>query len=218
MAPQLGRRQTIRGIRPDRRRAYHHAMSRIGTFADDDAIGWATKSPDLGGAIANFSQAVYTKNRLPMRTRELARAVIAHDNQCIVCVNTRDADGPAAGVDEELYEHATEWRTWPGYSEQERLAAEFAAPVRHRTHRAARRRRLLEPLQRALLRRVARRPGPVVRAVDRHGTDAADPGHRPGLHADLAQPRIARSRRGHKRRRRRVAIRVRKRRTWRAQR
>ncbi len=32
-------------------------MSRIGTFADDDIYGWATKSPDLGGAIANFSQA-----------------------------------------------------------------------------------------------------------------------------------------------------------------
>jgi AhpD family alkylhydroperoxidase len=101
-------------------------MSRIGTFADDDVYGWASKSPDLGGAIANFSQAVYTKNRLPMRTRELARAVIAHDNECTVCMNTRDADGPAAGVDEALYEHALEWRTWPGYSEQERLAAEFA--------------------------------------------------------------------------------------------
>src|SRR6201998_1171846 len=101
-------------------------MSRIGTFADDDIYGWASKSPDLGGAIANFSQAVYTKNRLPMRTRELARAVIAHDNECVVCINTRDADGPAAGVDEELYDHAQEWRTWPGYSEQERLAAEFA--------------------------------------------------------------------------------------------
>ena len=101
-------------------------MSRIGTFADDDIYSWATKSPDLGGAIANFSQAVYTKNRLPMRTRELARAVIAQDNECVVCANTRDADGPAAGVDEELYEHVLEWRTWPGYSEQERLAAEFA--------------------------------------------------------------------------------------------
>jgi AhpD family alkylhydroperoxidase len=101
-------------------------MSRIGTFADDDIYGWAAKSPHLGGAIANFSQAVYTKNRLPMRTRELARTVIAHDNECTVCMNTRDADGPAEGVDEELYEHALEWRTWPGYSEQERLAAEFA--------------------------------------------------------------------------------------------
>lgn len=101
-------------------------MSRIGTFADDDLAGWFVKSPDIGAALGAFSQAVYTKNRLPLRTRELARAVIAHRNECVVCVNTRDEDGPAAGVDEELYDHVHEWRTWPGYSEQERLAAEFA--------------------------------------------------------------------------------------------
>lgn len=101
-------------------------MSRIGTFADDDVAGWIQKSPELGGAMANFSHAVYTANRLPLRTREIARAVIAANNECTVCANTRDADGPAAGVDEALYDHAAEWRTWPGYSAQERLAAEFA--------------------------------------------------------------------------------------------
>jgi AhpD family alkylhydroperoxidase len=107
-------------------RAYHLAMSRIGTFPDDDLAGWVLKSPELGGAIGAFANAVYNHNRLPMRTRELARTVIAHSNECEVCVNTRDSDGPAAGVDEALYDHALEWRTWPGYSEQERLAAEFA--------------------------------------------------------------------------------------------
>ncbi|WP_059019190.1 carboxymuconolactone decarboxylase family protein [Mycobacterium sp. M26] len=102
-------------------------MSRIGNFADDDVSGWAVKSPHLGGAMAAFSSAVYSdKNRLPLRTRELARAVIALDNECVLCQNTRDADGPAAGVDEDLYDHAAEWRTWPGYSDQERIAAEFA--------------------------------------------------------------------------------------------
>lgn len=101
-------------------------MSRIGAFADDDVTGWLAQSPDLGGAIAAFSAAVYNRSRLPMRTRELARMVIAHDNQCTVCVNTRDADGPAAGVDEDLYEHVAQWRTWPGYSAQEKIAAEFA--------------------------------------------------------------------------------------------
>ncbi|WP_343599249.1 carboxymuconolactone decarboxylase family protein [Mycobacterium sp.] len=101
-------------------------MSRIGTFADDDLTGWFTKSPELGGAIAGFSNTVYNRNRLPMRTREVARMVIAHSNECAVCVNTRDGDGPAQGVDEELYDHVLHWRTWPGYSEQERLAAEFA--------------------------------------------------------------------------------------------
>lgn len=101
-------------------------MSRLGDFSDDDLTGWIQLSPDLGAAMAAFSSAVYNRNRLPMRVREIARIVIAHDNECVVCQNTRDADGPAAGVDEDLYTHALEWRTWPGFSEQERIAAEFA--------------------------------------------------------------------------------------------
>lgn len=101
-------------------------MSRIGPFADDDVAGWVTKSPELGRAMAALSNAVYSRNRLPLRVREIARSVMAHDNQCVVCMNTRDADGPGAGVDEALYEHALDWKTWPGYSEQERIAAEFA--------------------------------------------------------------------------------------------
>ncbi|MEI7913476.1 MAG: carboxymuconolactone decarboxylase family protein [Mycobacteriaceae bacterium] len=101
-------------------------MSRIGDFADDDVAGWMALSPGIAPALAGFSQAVYNHNRLPMRVREIARIVIAYDNECVVCQNTRDADGPAVGVDEELYDHALQWRTWPGFSEQERLAAEFA--------------------------------------------------------------------------------------------
>ncbi|EHI10973.1 carboxymuconolactone decarboxylase family protein [Mycolicibacterium thermoresistibile] len=100
-------------------------MSRIGT-ADDDVAGWVTKSPELGGALAHFSNAVYTRGRLPLRVRELARIVIAQANECTVCLNTRDSTGPEAGVNEELYAHAHEWRTWPGYSAAERIAAEFA--------------------------------------------------------------------------------------------
>lgn len=106
--------------------AYDAAMSRIGDFADDDVAGWILKSPDIGTAMANFTNAVYTKGRLPMRVRELARMVIALNNECVVCQNTRDSEGIAAGVDEDLYDHAAEWRTWPGYSGQERIAAEFA--------------------------------------------------------------------------------------------
>ena len=101
-------------------------MSRIGDFPDDDAAAWAVKSPDIGTGMAGFVDAVYHKNRLTMRVRELARMVIALDNECVVCQNTRDSEGIAAGVDEDLYEHAAVWRTWPGYSDQERIAAEFA--------------------------------------------------------------------------------------------
>lgn len=101
-------------------------MSRIGDFRDDDVAGWMAMSPGIAPALAGFSQAVYNRNRLPMRVREIARVVIAEDNECVVCLNTRDADGPGAGVDEDLYTHAADWRTWPGYTDQERLAAEFA--------------------------------------------------------------------------------------------
>ncbi|MGV0809984.1 carboxymuconolactone decarboxylase family protein [Mycolicibacterium setense] len=101
-------------------------MSRIGEFPDDDVAGWILRSPEIGTAMANYTNAVYTKGRLPLRVRELARMVIALDNECVVCQNTRDSDGAAAGVDEDLYDHAAEWRSWPGYSPQERIAAEFA--------------------------------------------------------------------------------------------
>jgi AhpD family alkylhydroperoxidase len=101
-------------------------VSRIGDFSEDDVTSWIRTSPELGAAMAGFSNAVYKRSRLPMRIRELARVIIAHDNECAVCVNTRDADGPAVGVGEELYEHALDWRAWPGFTEQERIAAEFA--------------------------------------------------------------------------------------------
>jgi alkylhydroperoxidase family enzyme len=101
-------------------------MSRIGTFADDDLIGWIALSPQLGAALGNLSDAVYNRGRLPLRVREIARMAIALDNQCEVCRNTRVGEGPSAGLDEEFYDHVAEWRSWPGYSEPERTAAEFA--------------------------------------------------------------------------------------------
>lgn len=101
-------------------------MSRIGDFADDDVAGFAVQSPELGSAMAEFSQAIYTRGRLPLRVREAARIVIAHANECVVCQNTRDSEGEASGVDEEFYDHATQWQTWPGYSDTERIAMEFA--------------------------------------------------------------------------------------------
>ena len=105
---------------------YALPMSRVGDFADDDVAGWIRLAPELGRAMAAFSSAVYNGKRLPMRVREIARTVIAHDNECVVCLNTRDADGSAAGVDEDLYAHAVQWRSWPGFTEPERIAAEFA--------------------------------------------------------------------------------------------
>ncbi|WP_299559145.1 carboxymuconolactone decarboxylase family protein [uncultured Mycolicibacterium sp.] len=101
-------------------------MSRIGDFADDDVAGWMSRSPDLGAALAGFSTAVYTKSRLPLRVREAARIVVAHANECTVCINARTAEGAGAGLDEAFYAHAAQWRDWPGYTETERIAMEFA--------------------------------------------------------------------------------------------
>lgn len=94
--------------------------------APDDLTGWMSLQPQLGAGLGAFSEAVYSKSQLPMRIREIARMRIAIDNECEVCRNARDANGTAQGVDEALYDHVLEWRTWSGYSERERLAAEYA--------------------------------------------------------------------------------------------
>lgn len=101
-------------------------MSRIGTFSGDDVVSWVSVAPELGTGLAQFTDAVYNRSRLPLRVREIARIAIAISNECAVCLGTRDSKGAAVGIDEEFYNHVSEWRTWPGYSEQERIAAEFA--------------------------------------------------------------------------------------------
>ena len=156
-------------------------MSRIGDFADDDAAAWAVKSPDIGTGMVAFTNAVYKKNRLPMRVRELARMVIALDNECVVCQNTRDSEGIAAGVDEDLYDHAAEWRTWPGYSPQERIAAEFAERFAGDHTGLRDDEDFWDRAQRALQRRVDGRSGAVLRDVAGHGSHVANARHRPKL-------------------------------------
>lgn len=102
-------------------------MSRIGDFAPDDLVSWFGLSERIGGALGSYADAVYRHNRLAPRTRELARMVIAHDNECEVCEHTRLADGAEHGLDEDFYEHVRTWASYDGYSDVERVAAEFAA-------------------------------------------------------------------------------------------
>jgi alkylhydroperoxidase family enzyme len=92
----------------------------------DDLASWMLLRPELATGLGAFSAAVYDESSLPLREREVARMRIAEVNDCELCRNTRDEWAIAAGVDEDLYDHVLEWRTWPGYSERERLAAEFA--------------------------------------------------------------------------------------------
>jgi alkylhydroperoxidase family enzyme len=100
-------------------------MSRIASGTDVDLISWLRPAPKLAAAMGALSNAVYSSD-LPMRIREIARMRIAEDNECQVCRHTREAHGDAEGIDEDFYDHVLVWRTWPGYSERERIAAEFA--------------------------------------------------------------------------------------------
>jgi alkylhydroperoxidase family enzyme len=101
-------------------------MSRIASGGDDDLVGWMAPRPQLARAVGGLADAVYNHSELPLRIREIARMRIAEDNECQVCRHTREADAEAEGADEAFYEHVLEWRTWPGYTDRERVAAEFA--------------------------------------------------------------------------------------------
>jgi alkylhydroperoxidase family enzyme len=101
-------------------------MGRIASRGDDDLVGWLAPQPKLAAAMGGLATAVYDHSGLPLRIREIARMRIAEDNECQVCRNTREADRDEVGADEDFYTHVLEWRTWPGYSERERIAAEFA--------------------------------------------------------------------------------------------
>ena len=92
----------------------------------DGLTDWLQLQPDLAAGLSALSDAVYQKSKLPLRIREVARIRIALANECEVCRNARDAQNEAGGVDEALYDHVLEWRTWRGDSERERLAAEYA--------------------------------------------------------------------------------------------
>lgn len=100
-------------------------MARIQLPPGDELTSWLSLSP-LGPGLTAFADAVYTKSRLSRREFEAARMRVAQSNQCVTCLNTRHADGEANGLDAAFYDHIAEWATWPGYSERERLAIEFA--------------------------------------------------------------------------------------------
>jgi alkylhydroperoxidase family enzyme len=101
-------------------------MPRIADIAEDDLVGWLAPRPELAAGLGALSDAVYNRSTLPLRIREIARMRIAIDNECEVCRTMRDAHGTAEGIDDEFYANVPQWRTWDGFSEKEKVAAEFA--------------------------------------------------------------------------------------------
>jgi alkylhydroperoxidase family enzyme len=51
---------------------------------------------------------------------------IAQLNACSACATFRAPSVVEAGTTEAVYEHVEQWRTWPGYTERQRLAIEYA--------------------------------------------------------------------------------------------
>jgi alkylhydroperoxidase family enzyme len=93
---------------------------------------WTTYAPPLTTAAATLSDAVYSKSSLSLREFEAARVRMAQINDCNICLNwrsARDVKGRAAEadtIDEAFYAHILDDLAWNGFSERERLAAEFA--------------------------------------------------------------------------------------------
>ena len=82
--------------------------------------------PELAGTVTDMIDAVYHRSILPATEREVARLRVAQLNDCSACSTARAQSMLDAGVTEDDYGHLDEWRTWPGYTERQRLAIEYA--------------------------------------------------------------------------------------------
>ena len=109
-------------------------MPRISVPADRDPLMflWTERAPALTSTAGAFSDAVYRASSLPLREFEAARTRIAQINDCELCKGwrtARDVPGRATSADEvpeEFYANVGSNPVWDGFSERERLAAEFA--------------------------------------------------------------------------------------------
>jgi AhpD family alkylhydroperoxidase len=91
----------------------------------DPAMVW-TMRPEMAGMVQRMITTAYQRSKLPAAEREVARMRIAQLNACSACATFRAPSVVEAGVEEELYEHLDEYRTYPGYTTRQRLAIEYA--------------------------------------------------------------------------------------------
>ena len=105
-------------------------MARISvpTGKGGDAVQIWSLRPEMGAALHQFVDAAYNRSILPARVREAARMRIAQLNDCTVCLTFRADRVKELGVTEDFYEQvgADGADGADGFSEQERLAVEFA--------------------------------------------------------------------------------------------
>ncbi len=108
--------------------AYNAGVARIEVPAGpggDAAMVWSLR-PDMAGMVDRMITTAYRRSMLPASEREVARMRIAQLNDCTACSTFRAPSVVADGVTEEHYEHLDEYATYPGYTERQRLAIEYA--------------------------------------------------------------------------------------------
>src|SRR5690349_9777521 len=117
-----------RSIRTARARPYTARMARIQIPDGPQAPGRRVFAlrPELSGTVTDMIDAVYHRSMLPASEREVARLRVAQLNDCSACSTARAQSMLDAGVSDDDYGHLDEWRTWPGYTERQRLAIEYA--------------------------------------------------------------------------------------------
>jgi AhpD family alkylhydroperoxidase len=89
------------------------------------AMVW-TLRPEMAGMVQKMISTAYQASKLPAAEREVARMRIAQINACNACATFRAPSVVEAGVTEEMYRHLDDWREFPGYTERQRLAIEYA--------------------------------------------------------------------------------------------
>jgi AhpD family alkylhydroperoxidase len=91
----------------------------------DAAMVWSLR-PEMAGMVDRMIGTAYQRSKLPASEREVARMRIAQLNACDACATFRAPSVVDAGITDDEYAHVEEWRTWPGYTERQRLAIEYA--------------------------------------------------------------------------------------------
>jgi len=85
-----------------------------------------TLRPEMAGMVDRMIRGAYEQSILPVEEREVARMRIAQLNDCSACSDFRAPSVREAGVPAELYDNVEHYATYPGYSERQRLAIEYA--------------------------------------------------------------------------------------------
>ena len=91
----------------------------------DAAMVWSLR-PEMAGMVEHMISTAYQRSILPAAEREVARMRVAQLNACDACSTFRAPSVIAAGVTEDLYEHLDDYRTYPRYTERQRLVIEYA--------------------------------------------------------------------------------------------